>query len=122
MKKTNYLDLTPVTMMDHRMAEETKADILVPRFRKGFWREVYRQSKKGEYIYIHLDATGTAIWLMIDGNLKVHDICKKMNEKFPGLFRQAGDAEKRVTQFLSLLYQQRYITFKEIISGNNASG
>lgn len=120
LRKANYLELTPVKLMEHRMVDETKADILVPRFKRKFWREVYRQSKKGEYIFIHLDVTGTAIWLMIDGNLKVLHICQKMAERFPADFQHSEDTEKRVTQFLSLLYQQRYITFNEIISGKNS--
>ena len=50
LKSVNYLDLTPVRMMEHKLTGEGKIDILLPRFKNTFWREVYRKSAKGEFI------------------------------------------------------------------------
>ena len=116
LKSVNYLDLTPVRLMEHQLTEEGKIDILLPRFKSRFWSEVYRNSKKGEFIYIHLDEIGSAIWLLIDGHKKVTEICTLLNEMKSDKLQPAEETEKRVTQFLSMLYQERYISFQEILS------
>jgi len=120
LKKANYLDLIPVRSMEYRITGEGKVDILMPRFRNKFWREAYRNSRKGEFIYIHLDRSGSAIWLTIDGQMNVSTLCQKMNNDHPDQFQPIEETETRVTRFLSLLYQQRYISFKEIIDNKNA--
>ena len=115
LKNINYLDLTPVRMMEHQVTGDGKIDILLPRFKRGFWREVYSKSRKGEFIFIHLDEIGSAIWNSIDGFRKVQAICNEMKETHPDKLKPDDETEKRVTQFLSMLYQERYISFREIL-------
>lgn len=104
--------------MEFKVDEAGKVTILMPRFKNKFWSNVYRQSKKGEFIHIHLDETGTAIWLLIDGDGNIETIVNALMEKSPEKFSSPGDLQKRIIQFLSLLYQQRYISFREILSGS----
>lgn len=115
LKNVNYLDLTPVRLMEVRLTDDGKIDILLPRFKSRFWNQVYKNSKKGEYIFIHLDDIGSAIWNSIDGNLSVQTICNEMKEKHPDNLQPAEETEKRVTDFLSLLYREKYISFREIL-------
>jgi hypothetical protein len=115
LKNTNYLDLTPVRLMKHQPADDGRVDVLLPRLTSRFWREVYRKTPKGEYILIHLDEIGSAIWLMIDGHKKVTEICVELNKTRPGNLQPPEETEIRVTRFLSLLYRERYISFREII-------
>lgn len=115
LKNANYLHLTPVRMMDYQTKEEGTVSILLPRFKSVFWREVYRNSKKGEYIHIHLDEIGSVIWLLIDGQKKVMKICDELNEMKAEKLQPVDETEKRVTQFLSMLFQERYISFREIL-------
>jgi len=115
LKNVNYLDLTPVRLMKDRLTENGKIDILLPRFNNNFWNQVYKNSKKGEYIYIHLDEIGSAIWNSIDGNRNVQAICHEMQDKHPDDLHPAEETEKRVTDFLSLLYREKYISFREIL-------
>jgi hypothetical protein len=115
LKNINYLDLTPVRLMQDQLSDNGRIDILLPRFKRRFWREVTRNSKKGEYIRIHLDELGSAIWLLIDGHKKVITICNELNEKKGEKLQPVEETEKRVTQFLSMLYQERYISFREIL-------
>jgi hypothetical protein len=101
--------------MEDRLTDKGKIDILLPRFKSRFWNQVYKNSKKGEYIYIHLDDIGSAIWNSIDGNLSVQTICNEMKEKHPDNLKPTEEIEKRVTEFLSLLYREKYISFREIL-------
>jgi hypothetical protein len=115
LKNVNYLDLTPIRLMDHQIAHEGKIDLLLPRFRNRFWSEAYRNSTKGEFIHIHLDEIGSAIWLLIDGQKKVTEICIELQESKAEKLQPPDETEKRVTEFLSLLYREKYISFREII-------
>ena len=117
LRSVNYLDLTPVRMMDHQVTLEGKADILLPRFKKGFWREVYSKTPKGEFIFIHLDEIGSSIWLLIDGKKKVAEICSELQVLKPEKLQPPEETERRVTDFLSLLYNEKYISFREILTG-----
>ncbi len=107
--------LHPVRIAGHAVTEDGRVDILMPRFKSKFWSDIYRHSQKGEFISIHLDETGSAMWLAIDGQTNVSAIAEKLKEKFPEKFSSAEDAEKRVTQFCTLLYHQDYISFSEIL-------
>ena len=119
LKKSNYLDLTPVRLLDSDTLEDGRVDILLPRFRKTFWKRALQPRWKDEYIRIHLDEVGSAIWLRIDGNLNVLDICTGMQAVHPEKLIPPQETEKRVTQFLSILYRERYITFSEITRKKN---
>jgi hypothetical protein len=101
--------------MDQQLTEDGWIDILLPRFKNSLLNQVSKNSKKGEYIYIHLDKIGSLIWNSIDGNRNVQSICNDMNEKHSNMIHPQEETEKRVTEFLSRLYQERYISFREIL-------
>jgi hypothetical protein len=119
LKKANYLDLTPVKVMEFDTCGDGRVDILLPRFRNTVWKRALQPRWKGEFIRIHLDEVGSAIWQQIDGTLNVLDICTRLQTIHPEKLDPPGETEKRVTQFLSLLYRERYITFREIIREKN---
>lgn len=119
LRKANYLDLTPVRISDHEIREDGKVNILLPRFKNKIALRMFKPPKKSNYIPIKLDEIGSAIWLLIDGKLRVMEICEKIKTLYPDKMQLLEENEKRVTQFLSLLYQQRYISFKEIMGNNN---
>ena len=101
--------------MEYQLTDDGRIDILLPRFKNSVLNQVSKNSKKGEYIYIHLDKIGSLIWNSVDGNRNVHSICNEMNEKYPDILNPSAETEKRVTEFLSRLYQERYISFREIL-------
>ena len=118
LKKANFLELTPVRILEYELREEDKVNVLLPRFKNEIARRMLKPPKKSDYIPIKLDAVGSAIWLMIDGKLRVSEICEELKTRFPEKMQPIEETEKRVTGFLSMLYQQRYISFREIMSGS----
>jgi hypothetical protein len=114
LKKANYLDLKPLRQMEFETREDGKVDILLPRFSHPIWKRALQPHWKQEFIRIHLDEMGSAIWLQVDGIINVNELCSHVQAAYPEKLYPPGETEKRVTQFLSLLYQQRYITFREI--------
>lgn len=118
LKKANYLDLTPVRVHDHEIRDDGRVNILLPRFKNEIARRMFKPPKKSDYIPIKLDEIGSAIWLLIDGKIRVLEICEKMKMQYPDKMQPIDETETRVTQFLSLLYQQRYISFLEIMESS----
>ena len=114
LKRVNYLDLTPLRKMKFESLENGKVDILMPRFSHTLWKRALQPHWKQEIIRIHLDDLGSAIWLEINGTTTVSELCNNLQTVHPEKLQPPDETEKRVTQFLSLLYQQRYITFNEI--------
>ncbi len=114
LKRVNYLDLTPLRLHDHEVRADGLVTILLTRFKNIYLKRMFQPRRKSDYIRIRLDATGSSIWLMIDGEKNVRTICDKMKTDHPDKMQPAEETESRVTKFLSLLYHQRYITFREI--------
>ena len=101
--------------MEFEIRDNGKVDILLPRFKHPVLKRALQPPRKQEFIRIHLDETGSAIWLCVDGKLNVHELCIQLQADHPEKLDPPEETQKRVTDFLSVLYQQRYITFKEII-------
>lgn len=100
--------------MEFEIREDGKVDILMPRFKHPIWKRALQPHWKQEFIRIHLDETGSAIWLQVDGTINVTELCSRVQATHPETLHPPAETERRVTQFLSMLYQQRYITFREI--------
>lgn len=119
LKKANFLDLTPVRVVNHEIRDNGNVTILMPRFRKKWISTLFQPRSKSQFITIRLDHFGSETWLLIDGNRKVSELCEQMKNQLTGELGNGEAAEERITRFLSLLYDQRYITFVEIQTDNN---
>ena len=113
-KKANFLDLRPVRVLGHEKREDGGISLLMPRFKSRVNSALFQLNSKDKFIYIKLDRFGGHTWLLIDGYATVSQICAKLKEQFPEELQPVEETEVRVTNFLSLLYQERYITFREI--------
>ena len=102
--------------LGHEIREDGGVTLLMPRFKNRINSALFQPSSKDRFIFIKLDRFGGHTWLLIDGNSTVAEICSKLKKQFPEELVPVGETEERVTKFLSLLYQQRYITFREISS------
>ena len=113
-KQANFLDLRPVKVLSHELRDDGGINLLMPRFKNRVNSALFQPPSKDKIIFIKLDRFGGHTWLLIDGVSTVTEICEKLKEQFPGELEPVEETEDRVTKFLSLLYQQRYISFREI--------
>ena len=113
LKKVNSLDLTPLRLLDHTEGEGAKVSLLMPRFHGTIWKPLFQERTRRKFIPIKLDEFGSATWLLIDGSTRVAGIAAKLRERFPEKLKPGDDTETRVANFIFLLYDQRYITFRE---------
>ncbi|HRY32935.1 MAG TPA: PqqD family protein [Bacteroidales bacterium] len=115
----NYLTLTPYARVGHRMNQENMVELLIPRFSSPFLQKVLMRATNHKHIRIRLDLHGSETWKRIDGNSTVSDICSALSEQ-PGL--NMNFVEDRVTRFLTKLYTEKYIGFKEFDRQEATSG
>jgi hypothetical protein len=110
LKKLNYLEAVPMRKVLHEMDDKGLAILMVPKFSNEKFNH-FMFKNRSKHFKIHLDALGTSVWQQIDGVRKVADIVNILNETHEnGL----PEAEKRVTKFLTMLYESRYISFREL--------
>ncbi|MEE4176583.1 MAG: PqqD family protein [Bacteroides sp.] len=112
LKHSNFLDLTPLPQHQHELEEEGTVRVLIPRFRGKLSGKLLQPRLKSPYIKLSLDELGSAVWLACDGQKNVRTICHEMREK---LGEKIEPAEDRITRFLSQLYNQDLLIFREII-------
>ena len=114
LRKANFLDLHPVRVLEHEIREDGNINLLMPRFRKKITSTLFQPPSKEKLIPIKLDKFGSAAWNEINSDNNVSAICRKLENIFPSDLKNQEETDDRVTKFLSMLYQQRYITFLEI--------
>ena len=111
LKNANYLDLTPIRLESEEIDENNIVIILVPRFKNNFAKKYIIPKLKSSHIKLKLDAIGSVVWLSIDGKKKVREMLPELVNKFND---DNESMEKRLTKFLTLLYDYKLITFEEI--------
>jgi len=118
LKKSNALDLVPVRLLNHEQREEGKLNILLPRFRRAWLAKYLAPLNKEAFIRIKLDKFGSAAWLMMDGKKPVRQIADELEKEYPGTLDPPAETAERVNKFMSVLYQQRFISFQQLQKEN----
>jgi hypothetical protein len=112
LKKVNLLDLTPIRLHEHE--EETgKVVILVKKFKNVRFSH-FALGRHSPMIRIKLDEAGSEVWKSIDGLSNVATILDNMNKRWNDFPEKTSGLEKRLAGFLSIMYDNRYISFREL--------
>lgn len=112
LKGANYLDLRPAKIAKEEIDENNMVTILYPKFISKFAQKYIIPKMRSPHVRLKLDALGSAAWLAIDGVKKVSEIVQELEKKFDG--KEPG-IEERLTRFLTLLYEQKIISFAELL-------
>ena len=110
----NYLELIPLAKHSHNINDKGLVDILVPRF-KNKQMQWLLPRHRSPFIRANLDEFGSEAWLNINGNNTVANIGINLTEKFGDRINPVYD---RLTLFLTELYKNGFITFKELNERN----
>jgi hypothetical protein len=111
LKRANTLDLTPVRKLDSRMEDNGNITLLVPKFKNRALQRFLLSDRRSPIIRIRLDNPGTKLWQAIDGTRTVGSIIARLKDDRE---ERPAEIEERVSKFIFKLYQERYISFKEI--------
>lgn len=111
LKNANYLDLHPLRLHNEEISDDNIVTVIIPKFKNKFIVQYIVPIMKSPDIKLKLDEIGSATWLLLDGKKDVREISKLLFEKFGDKIEPVS---QRLTKFLTGLYEQRLITFKEI--------
>ncbi len=114
LRNTSFLDLTPVRVNEHESGDNGLLVLIVPKFKSTRLSRFMIPGTKSSHFKIQLDELGSSAWLAIDGNRNVKALCEFLVAQMGDKLQPFDEAESRVLRFLSQLYDQRYITFREI--------
>lgn len=106
----NLLEAVPVRICRHEVREDGLVAVVVPKFRSEWINQFFLRNRP-RHFRIKLDRFGSAAWNQIDGISNVDQICRSLESQFG---QEMVETEDRVGKFLGQLYDQRYITFREI--------
>ena len=121
LRNANTLELHPVRLHEHQYTKDGNICLIVPKFRKRWMRDFFISGHRKKHFTIYLDELGTATWLEIDGEKSVQQISDRLKTKLDEQIQPLDEVEDRVTKFLSQLYEQRYITFRELQQAQSES-
>eukprot|EP01107_Rhizomastix_libera_P004345 TRINITY_DN17388_c0_g1_i1.p2 TRINITY_DN17388_c0_g1~~TRINITY_DN17388_c0_g1_i1.p2 ORF type:complete len:121 (-),score=1.42 TRINITY_DN17388_c0_g1_i1:1458-1820(-) len=113
-EKLNLLELTPIRNYEHTVKEDGLIDVLVPKFKREFFNRFIPKSKS-PFIKANLDELGSAVWELMNGETKILDIVKILDERFGEKIAPVND---RVGMFINNLHRNGFIRFKELIKEN----
>lgn len=110
----NYLELTPVRNYEHVISNDGLVNVLVPKFSDKILGKILQPRLRKPYIHANLDEFGSAVWLLLNGELTVSEIGRILNEQFG---ERIQPVYSRLTGFLTTLYRNGFINFNELKKG-----
>lgn len=113
LKATSAGDLIPVRVHGHDVVHG-KVVILAPKFQSSWMHNLFPRTRQLFY-RIKLDELGSLTWKNISGDKTVAEITTVVQQELGEKAKPFDEAESRVSKFMSLLYDWRYITFKQLL-------
>jgi hypothetical protein len=110
-QQINYLDLTPIRLLNYQVDDDNKVSVFVPKFRNKILVKYLVPRMKFPDIKMKLDKLGSAAWLKCDGEKNVRQIC---DELLMDIGEEINPVEERVTKFFTQLYNYQSLSFKEL--------
>ncbi|HEX9252638.1 MAG TPA: PqqD family protein [Ignavibacteriaceae bacterium] len=111
LKSVNTLDLTPIKLYSDEQNEDKLVTVIIPKFKNKIVVKLVSPKLKSDHFKVKLDKFGSAVWLKINGKTKVDQIIKDLKQKFGDEIQEENE---RTTKFIFQLYEQGFISFKEI--------
>ena len=109
MKNDNYLDRKPLRSGHIEWSTDGDGNITLEIENKGFFNRVaQRLFKKPPVSYVHLDAMGSFVWPLIDGDRTITDLGKAVEEKFGD---EANPLYERLAKYISILESYGFVKF-----------
>ena len=105
----NYLDYVPVKNPEIQYHADSDGIVTVEIEWKGFYHRIaQRFFHRPRVSDIRLYTYGSFVWLIIDDVSDVHQLSKKLEEKFPGMEKSLS----RLIKFLEILHDNHLIRWK----------
>ena len=113
LKSTNTSDLIPVRVYGHDEVEG-KVIILVPKFESRLIQILFPRTQL-LFFRIKLDDLGSMVWKNINDGRNISAISKVVSDELAEKGQGAEEIDERISKFLSLLYDRRLISFRQLL-------
>jgi hypothetical protein len=113
LKSTNTADLIPVRIYGHDEVDG-KVIILVPKFENKLIHTLIPSTQLLFY-RIKLDDLGSMVWKNISGEKNISVISQLVIAELGEKAKPVEEFEERISKFMSLLYDRRYISFRQLL-------
>ena len=110
MAKENYLKRYPVRVPGHVWSVERELVTLHLQNKGLFHRAAQLLFKRPRISHVKLDALGSLVWTLADGELNVQQIGKRLGEQFGD---KAQPLYERLVSFLQTMEECRLIKWKK---------
>lgn len=105
----NYLDLIPETAGSIRWHRDFKERVILEIENTGLFNSIAQKVfGKPRYTKVHLDAQGTFIWPLIDGQKTVTDIAGLVKEEFG---EAAEPLYPRIVKYFQIMESYHFVRF-----------
>lgn len=107
----NYLERIPIRSPHLKWCSDEKGIVTLEIENKGFFNYIaHKLFRKSKVSYIHLDATGSFVWPLIDGEKNILQLGELVNEKFG---EDAHPLYERLAKFFTILDSYHFITWAQ---------
>ena len=113
LKSTSAEDLIPIRTRGHEVVDG-KVVILTPKFESPRMHKLFPLTEQ-QFYRTKLDDLGSLTWENISGDKSVSEITDTVQKKLNGSRQVMEDAGGRIAKFISLLYEHRHVTFRQIL-------
>ncbi len=108
--KENYLEKIPVRSEKLSFEENEEEIVTLSYENKGVFNRIAQKLfKKPKISYVHLDAHGSFIWLLIDGERNIASFGNDIKAKFG---EEAEPLYPRLTEYFRRLESYGFVNFK----------
>lgn len=111
LSELNLLELTPAKIYKEEVDAEGNVIVLIPKFKNKILVKYLAPKIKSEYFKLKLDKFGSAVWMLLNGENNVKFIADELVKKYGDEIQPIYD---RLPKFISMLYSNKLITFKEV--------
>lgn len=107
----NYLEKIPIRKESIGYTQDENGIVTLEIENKGIANKIAQKIlKKPKISYIHLDANGSFVWPLIDGERDIIEIGKLVDEHFG---EEAHPLYERLAKFFQILESYGFISFKK---------
>lgn len=108
-ERPNLLDFIPEHAIEWQSEGEQRVYLIKEKSRSRIVKKMIDWLHRSQFFHIHLDELGSAAWLEADGNRTIWEISQVLRERFG---ERAEPCAERVAHFFSLLYRNRFVSWK----------
>ncbi len=106
----NYLERIPMRNESISWTKDEEGVVTLETENKGIFNKIaHKFFKKPKVSYVHLDETGSFVWLLLDGEKTIYDLGKDVEVKFG---EKANPLYERLAKYFQILDSYNFIKFK----------